>query len=1088
MPSILSDDDKQTVRRTVPKAANKILAVAVARLYIAYPNRQRWTYTGLQGAAVLANDLVGNTFWIKMVDISPSNRGVIWDQEIYDTFSYNQDRTFFHSFELENCAAGLSFVDEKEAKQFRKKMDERERNASKSTKATPFGSGGRPPPTTAVSGKSHGLLGGIGNLLNSHRSSSAPSIPTPPPVTPYQEPVLSASPNLERSRGSSSAAVDPSLLEELREMGITKDQIEQNWDFIKTYIEQKQRSECSHGLDENSIARGDERPGNAPPPPSPPSVPRGGQTTISPQNTGNTTASRRGPPPAPPPSRRSRPDSHITPSLTPQFDTAPESPAREPSPARGPPPPRFRAPPPLVDAGKFASTDSAASLSRPRALSNTANPGPPPPPRPPKTPMNEAVDTRSKFGVHPPLPGDRIPSAIPPPPPSRGLAASGPPSGDTSNTYTHPYSGATPPPLPPKTPNAAPTPAGPPPQTSMHNRSNSPSAPPPPPLPAFSRPIPPAPPAFGGPPPPPPPPMPASSGPPPPPPAPMPASSGPPPPPPPPMPTASGSPPSPLPLVSDSMSKQPMPKPTGGKEDVLASIRASGGIGGGRLKKVNDSERKDRSAASVPGPTDGTSRARGSSPTPTVGAEGGLAGALAAALAQRKAKVSASDDEDDDDDWDETPKRKGRNGQTALKPDDLPPLRSFLEEGAETSMFNLGRNLSGKASNELKLRCTEFDENGNVTLVNGEFKKSELIAKYGLLPRDLRKIDSSLLPHILVRPSAILINLLHLRVLIKHNRVLVFDAYGSTDSYTQSVFMYDLEGKLRQKEGSRQAGGLPYEFRALEAVLISVTSGLEGEFEGVREPVVRVLRELEEDIDREKLRHLLIFSKKLGTFEQKARLVRDAIDDLLDADDDLAAMYLTERARGITREDEDHTEVEMLLESYHKVCDEIVQVSGNLVSNIRNTEEIVKAILDANRNSLMLLDLKFSIGTLGIGSGAFIAALYGMNLKNFIEESDYGFVTVSAWSFIFAAIVCSYGLTKLRKLQRVSMWGEQGRRSRGSWRDVDPMPALPGESRTERLRRLKELRMETGVGPLKDRRGFGREATEALPPLLKEKR
>lgn len=156
----------------------------------------------------------------------------------------------------------------------------------------------------------------------------------------------------------------------------------------------------------------------------------------------------------------------------------------------------------------------------------------------------------------------------------------------------------------------------------------------------------------------------------------------------------------------------------------------------------------------------------------------------------------------------------------------------------------------------------------------------------------------------------------------------------------QSVFMYDLEGRLQQKEVPRAAGGLPYEFRALEAVLISVTSGLEGEFEGVREPVVRVLRELEEDIDREKLRHLLIYSKKLGTFEQKARLVRDAIDDLLDADDDLASMYLTERAQGKLRDEDDHTEVEMLLESYHKVCDEIVQVSGNLVSNIRNTEEM----------------------------------------------------------------------------------------------------------------------------------------------------
>jgi neural Wiskott-Aldrich syndrome protein len=70
MPSILSDEDKQLVKRTVPKPSNKIYAVAVARLYIAYPTRSRWTYTGLQGAAVLAEDRVGNTFWIKLVDIS----------------------------------------------------------------------------------------------------------------------------------------------------------------------------------------------------------------------------------------------------------------------------------------------------------------------------------------------------------------------------------------------------------------------------------------------------------------------------------------------------------------------------------------------------------------------------------------------------------------------------------------------------------------------------------------------------------------------------------------------------------------------------------------------------------------------------------------------------------------------------------------------------------------------------------------------------------------------------------------------------------------------------------------------------------
>ena len=116
----------------------------------------------------------------------------------------------------------------------------------------------------------------------------------------------------------------------------------------------------------------------------------------------------------------------------------------------------------------------------------------------------------------------------------------------------------------------------------------------------------------------------------------------------------------------------------------------------------------------------------------------------------------------------------------------------------------------------------------------------------------------------------------------------------------------------------------------------------------------------------------------------------------------------------------------------------------------------VKAILDANRNTLMLLDLKFSIGTLGIGSGAFIAGLYGMNLKNFIEESDLGFLGVTSWSFMFAAVVCAYGMIKLRKVQRLSMGGKQGKGSRGNWRDVAAMPPLPGESRVERLKRSRE--------------------------------
>ncbi|EJT70592.1 inner membrane magnesium transporter MRS2 [Gaeumannomyces tritici R3-111a-1] len=352
------------------------------------------------------------------------------------------------------------------------------------------------------------------------------------------------------------------------------------------------------------------------------------------------------------------------------------------------------------------------------------------------------------------------------------------------------------------------------------------------------------------------------------------------------------------------------------------------------------------------------------------------------------------------------------------------------DDGGSDSNFTFGsrRTQLMRAPMDPRLRCTEVDENGEVILVDGEYKKSELIAKYGLLPRDLRKIDSSNLPHILVRPSAILLNLLHLRVLIKSDRVLLFDVFGSKTSYNQSAFMYDLQGRLRQKQqGPNSVGGLPYEFRALEAVLISATTALEADLYTVREPVVRVLRELEDDINRDRLRILLVLSKKVSTFDQKAKLVRDAIDELLEADDDLAAMYLTEKRHDLYRGEDDHTEVEMLLESYHKICDEVVQEAGSLVSSIRNTEEIIRAILDANRNSLMLLDLKFSIGTLGLAMGTFLAGLYGMNLENFIEETNWGFAGVTSFSVVFSLLVCWYGLVKLRKVQRVKMHGSEAR-------------------------------------------------------------
>ncbi len=358
-----------------------------------------------------------------------------------------------------------------------------------------------------------------------------------------------------------------------------------------------------------------------------------------------------------------------------------------------------------------------------------------------------------------------------------------------------------------------------------------------------------------------------------------------------------------------------------------------------------------------------------------------------------------------------------------------------INDGVAKSLDDtmLERSLSTKPVATLeRLRCTVFDSTGNVTVVSGEFNRSELLSKHGLLPRDLRKIDkvgNEIVPTILVRTNSILISLLHIRALIKADMVILFNLLGSTDSHTQSVFMYDLEGKLKQSS-QEHSNSLPYEFCALEAVFISVIQSLDAEIRVHTTVINGILAELEDHIDREKLRFLLIQSKKLTTFFQKTTLIRDILDDLLEQDDDLAEMYLTEKSKGIPRDTHDHAEVEMLLETYYKHCDEIVQTVGNLISNIRSTEEIVNIILDSNRNRLMLLGLRFSIGTLALGVGTFIASLYGMNLKNFIEESDFAFFGVSAVCGIITIAVLLHSLKILRGMQKVTMMDKSSKGKR----------------------------------------------------------
>lgn len=325
------------------------------------------------------------------------------------------------------------------------------------------------------------------------------------------------------------------------------------------------------------------------------------------------------------------------------------------------------------------------------------------------------------------------------------------------------------------------------------------------------------------------------------------------------------------------------------------------------------------------------------------------------------------------------------------------------------------------------IRCTVFDASGNIVSPSLDIKREDLVTKHGLLPRDLRKIEKSrkndLVPSFLVRKNGILVSLVTIKTLIKPDMVIVFDSFASLNSTMHKSFLNNLKQRLQNHDTLEvKKDPLPYEFRALESIFISAISNLTSEM-NVQVTISKgVLQDLEYSITKDKLKFLLSQNKKLSNFYKKTVLIRDMLDDLLEQSDVLCEMYLTDKKHGIEHEEDDHTEIEMLLETYHHHMDEIVQITENVISNVKTTEEIINIILDSNRNQLMLLGIKFSIGMLSLGGPIFLGSLYGMNLENFIEETNYGYILITTLGLASMAVLYFICVRRLHKLQRMSLF------------------------------------------------------------------
>lgn len=112
---------------------------------------------------------------------------------------------------------------------------------------------------------------------------------------------------------------------------------------------------------------------------------------------------------------------------------------------------------------------------------------------------------------------------------------------------------------------------------------------------------------------------------------------------------------------------------------------------------------------------------------------------------------------------------RSRNAPSALDAETLAKrnLLALETERALERTLRAGGKVQGSGGivGGLNVRCTTLNKKGDVTSTKGEFNKGELCTRYGIQPRDLRKLDSAVptvVPTILVRRAAILVRILTL--------------------------------------------------------------------------------------------------------------------------------------------------------------------------------------------------------------------------------------------------------------------------------------------------------------------------------------
>ncbi|XP_077233856.1 magnesium transporter 4 isoform X1 [Tasmannia lanceolata] len=395
-----------------------------------------------------------------------------------------------------------------------------------------------------------------------------------------------------------------------------------------------------------------------------------------------------------------------------------------------------------------------------------------------------------------------------------------------------------------------------------------------------------------------------------------------------------------------------------------------------------------------------------------------------------------------------------------------------------------------------------LDASGHAQII--EAGKHSIMKRTGLPARDLRILDPLLSypSTVLGREKAIVINLEHIKAIITAQEVLLLNSKDpsvtpfveelqrrllrlhqatSTSTTNQegriiggnadwSMAYDDSEDPRLQELDEKNKGDgsrtgfenllgpnpigpkvLPFEFIALEACLEAACSCLESEASTLEQEAHPALDKLTSKISTLNLERVRQIKSRLVAITGRVQKVRDELEHLLDDDEDMAEMYLTDKLMqqrldgsslslndregmddGVLQSDMDderipaeisleandgpnnyesvlpnidtHTssthsgskhldveELEMLLEAYFVQIDGTLNKLSTLREYVDDTEDYINIMLDDKQNHLLQMGVMLTMATLVLSAFVVVAGIFGMNISiDLFDPTKYG--------------------------------------------------------------------------------------------------